>query len=458
MCTHTIITSVASLALALVSLLVDAAQAQIVPAAPAVQELAPAKPIGKVVTATGSVTIERASAMVIQANVSGQIVQTKVGDIVYLGDVVQTGADGQVGINFADGSSFKLSSNARMALDEFVYDPNGKSNSTLFNVTNGTLTFVAGNVAKTGDMKVDTPVATMGIRGTTPHVEVSDDGTVKFSTLIEEGKSKLTKRLSPAASQDAKKGSYLTDIALCNGTDHASLEARVDGCTALIASGHGKTTALAIAYNNRGNAYAAKGDYGRAIQDFDQSIKLNPTYVRAFNNRGVAYLKKGEYDLAIKALDGAIQLNPSYGSAFANRARAYLKKHQYDRAARDYDEAIRLEPNLEAVWSGRCWTQAILGALEAALEDCNKALQLASNNAATYDSRGLIYLKMGKFDAAIDDYSSALQLDPKLASALYGRGLARLKTGDKAGSNADIAAAKTIQLKIGNDFTRYGVR
>jgi hypothetical protein len=80
-----------------------------------------------------------------------------------------------------------------------VYDPNGTSNSTLFNLTKGTITFVAGKVAKTGDMKVDTPVATMGIRGTTPHVEILDAGTVRFSTLIEEGKSKLTKkaRLQP---------------------------------------------------------------------------------------------------------------------------------------------------------------------------------------------------------------------------------------------------------------------
>ena len=123
--------------------------------------------------------------------VAGQAGQTKVGDLVYLGDVVQTGADGRLGINFTDGSSFNLSSNARMALNEFVYDPNGKSNSTLFNLTKGTFTFVAGNIAKTGDMKVDTPVATMGIRGTTPHIEISDDGTVKFSTLIEEGKSKV---------------------------------------------------------------------------------------------------------------------------------------------------------------------------------------------------------------------------------------------------------------------------
>jgi hypothetical protein len=166
---------------------------------PVVQDLAP-KPIGKVVTATGLVTIERANPVVVQVNLRGQAVQTKVGDLVYQGDVVQTGADGKLGINFTDGTSFNLSSNARMALSEFVYEPNGTSNSTLFNLTKGTFTFVAGNSAKTGSMKVDTPVATMGIRGTTPRVEISDDGTVKFSTLIEEGKSKFTKKPgAPAA-------------------------------------------------------------------------------------------------------------------------------------------------------------------------------------------------------------------------------------------------------------------
>jgi hypothetical protein len=155
--------------------------------------------IGKVVTATGSVTIEHASAVVVQANIpAGGVGQTKAGDLVYKGDVVQTGADGKVGITFSDGTAFNLSSNARMVLNEFVYDPNGKSNSTLFSLSKGTFTFIAGKVAKTGDMKIDTPVATMGIRGTTPHVEISDDGTVKFSTLIEENKSKVEENKSGA--------------------------------------------------------------------------------------------------------------------------------------------------------------------------------------------------------------------------------------------------------------------
>ena len=198
--TRTVTVLLTGFALALVSLMPTSVQAQSEPARPAVQELS-AKPIGKVVTTAGAVSIEHSGAVVVQASTSSQV---KVGDLVYLGDVVQTGADGKIGINFSDGSSFNLSSNARMDLNEFVYDPNGKSNSTLFNLSKGTFTFVAGNVAKSGDMKIDTPVATMGIRGTTPHVEISDNGTVKFSTLIEENKRSLARKPAAPAGQQTE--------------------------------------------------------------------------------------------------------------------------------------------------------------------------------------------------------------------------------------------------------------
>jgi len=215
--THTISILVASFVLVLASLSPGSARAQTNSPQPAVQDSSP-KPIGRVVAATGSVTIEHASAVVVQANISGQASQTKIGDVVYLGDVVQTGTDGRVGINFTDGTSFNLSSNARMALTEFVYDPNGKSNSSLLSLTKGTFTFVAGNIAKTGDMKVDTPVATLGIRGTTPRIEISDDGTVKFATLIEEGKSKLTKKSgTPTAPQLEQKTDHKPNLDICRG-------------------------------------------------------------------------------------------------------------------------------------------------------------------------------------------------------------------------------------------------
>jgi hypothetical protein len=145
-----------------------------------------ASPIGKVLNAAGTARIEHAVAVVVQANLppSGSS-QAKVGDLVYRGDVIETGVDGALGIAFADGSSFSVSNNARMEVNEFLYDPKGNSNSTLLSLTKGTFTFIAGNVAHTGDMKVDTPVGTLGIRGTAPRVEISNDGSVRFSTLIE---------------------------------------------------------------------------------------------------------------------------------------------------------------------------------------------------------------------------------------------------------------------------------
>jgi hypothetical protein len=145
----------------------------------------PDAPIGKVISVTGTASIEHAVAVVLQANLANGAVSAKAGDSVYQGDVVQTGADGKIALAFTDGTAFNLSSNGRMVLNEFIYNPNSTSNSTLFSLAKGNFTFVAGKVAKSGNMKFDTPVATMGIRGTTPNVDIADDGTVKFSTLVE---------------------------------------------------------------------------------------------------------------------------------------------------------------------------------------------------------------------------------------------------------------------------------
>src|ERR1700716_2280533 len=113
------------------------------------------------------------------------------GDNVEKGDVVQSGSDSMLGITFIDGTVFGLSSNAKMVLKEMVYDPNGSNNSSLLSLVAGTISFVAGETAKHGDMKIDTPVATMGIRGTAVLVEIDFEVTtgtappVNFQVLVE---------------------------------------------------------------------------------------------------------------------------------------------------------------------------------------------------------------------------------------------------------------------------------
>jgi VCBS repeat-containing protein len=124
--------------------------------AQAASGIAAAQVIGHVTKLSGSATAVRNGVSIILNN----------GDNVEKGDVVSTGGDSTLGITFIDGTVFGLSSNARMVLNEMVYDPNGSNNSSLLSLVAGTITFVAGETAKHGDMKIDTPVATMGIRGT----------------------------------------------------------------------------------------------------------------------------------------------------------------------------------------------------------------------------------------------------------------------------------------------------
>ena len=102
---------------------------------------------------------------------NGATVALHVGDAVFKSDVVQTGASASCGISFPDGTVLNLVANTRMALNEYAYDANSNANGALFTLVEGTFAFVAGKVAHSGDMKIATPVATMGIRGTTGVVE-----------------------------------------------------------------------------------------------------------------------------------------------------------------------------------------------------------------------------------------------------------------------------------------------
>jgi hypothetical protein len=121
--------------------------------------------VGQVATLQGSATVTRSNAAA---------VALKISDPVYKRDVLQAGANSLLGVTFDDETTLNLNANARLTVDQFVYQEGGGSNAALFNVVRGTVAFVAGQAAKTGDMKFTTATASLGIRGTTGVVEVPD--------------------------------------------------------------------------------------------------------------------------------------------------------------------------------------------------------------------------------------------------------------------------------------------
>jgi VCBS repeat-containing protein len=136
--------------------------------------VAGAKVVGHVVKMTGSASIVR----------NGVTIDLNNGDNVYQNDVVQTGSGSTLGLVMIDGTTFNLTANARLMMNDLTYDATSTSNTSLFTLVQGAASFVAGQVAKTGDMKVGTPVATMGIRGTAVILDISAvDGKVSISVI-----------------------------------------------------------------------------------------------------------------------------------------------------------------------------------------------------------------------------------------------------------------------------------
>ena len=175
-------------------------------------------------------------------------------------------------------------------------------------------------------------------------------------------------------------------------------------------------------HNNRGAAHGAKGEYDRAIADFDKAIEINPKYARAYFGRGGTYAKKGGLDEAIANFDKAIEIDPKFAPAYFGRGTAYGTKGDLDRAIADYDKAIQINPKYAGAYNSRGDAYGTKGDLDRAIADYSKAIELDPKDAWAYPNRGNTYAKKGEYDRAIADYSKAIELHPKDAWAYPNRG------------------------------------
>jgi FecR protein len=127
-----------------------------------------ADPVGKVTELTGSATITHSD---------GSVTNAVVGSWIYLGDTIQTSAAGGIVVNFVDNSQLTLSQNTVLKVDQYVYDPTTGQGSSFYSYLQGAFMYVSGLIGKNnpGQENVDTPVGSIGIRGTEFITQVSPD-------------------------------------------------------------------------------------------------------------------------------------------------------------------------------------------------------------------------------------------------------------------------------------------
>jgi Flp pilus assembly protein TadD len=174
----------------------------------------------------------------------------------------------------------------------------------------------------------------------------------------------------------------------------------------------------AAEYTARGKALNKKGEYDRAITEFDRAIRLDSEFWLALFDRGNAWFAKEEFEKAIADYSAVIRLGPpgsdALAKAYYNRANAWGKLLNFKRAVADYDMALRHDPTMAVAYCNRGRACAQRKEYNAAIRDFNEAIRLQPANAQFYFYRGSTWFEMKQYEAARKDLDEAGRLDPEL--------------------------------------------
>ncbi len=135
-------------------------------------------PAGQMTDVKGEVWILRADG----TRVGGQE-----GSLLYEGDIVETADGSNVNIAFADNSSFVISDNARLSIDEYIYDSEQQSGSSFFSMLKGAFVYTSGVIGKEDpeNVNIETPVGSIGIRGTVVVGNIKPAGETSEITVLD---------------------------------------------------------------------------------------------------------------------------------------------------------------------------------------------------------------------------------------------------------------------------------
>lgn len=139
---------------------------------------------------------------------------------------------------------------------------------------------------------------------------------------------------------------------LCHTSAVKTPDKALDYCSEAIRQAGLPAGEAARLFNSRGIAHQTLRDYSAAIQDYDQALRMNPSYPEALNNRGTAFHSKGIYDRAIQDYTAAIKLDHSNPITFRSRGITHFCLGHFDEAEKDLKLAIDLDPSdsFSAIW------------------------------------------------------------------------------------------------------------
>lgn len=162
---------------------------------------------------------------------------------------------------------------------------------------------------------------------------------------------------------------------------------------------------------------------------------------------GDQYFESGKYEKAIESYNDYLRLKPRHVKTIYNRGRCYQEIGKYELAMDDFNKVLKLDGNNENALLSIGQEMYRRGEFKSAKYYGEKVIELDRNNAMAYYLIARANHKEGNTRPALNNYNTALNIDAELGEAYLHRGALKLFLKQKKAACQDLQKAANLNVK-----------
>lgn len=166
----------------------------------------------------------------------------------------------------------------------------------------------------------------------------------------------------------------------------------------------------------------SQGNLAKALQVYEQVLRLEPKHFDALHHTGIAAFQSGNFDAAVGFFRSALEIDPLHASALNNLGNALRELQMMEDALRCYDRALAQAPEDANTHFNRAVTLQSLMRTEDALHAYEQTLGIEVGDDQAWANRAALLWQTKQFDQALTNVEQALALNPQNIEASNVRG------------------------------------